>query len=77
MTTVRNGYGQMNFTSDQSAGKLILGYYAPSDVDDGAHDQGAWGLAIHSQEGGTGIGIMNTDGIDGSYITPHPFTGWK
>jgi hypothetical protein len=67
------GHGQIAFGSPQSSGKVTLGYFPTTDSSEDAHF-GAWGLrvlgVVNGKHVGTGIGILNTDGVDGQFLVP-------
>jgi hypothetical protein len=68
------GHGQISFGSTQSSGKVTLGYFPTTDSSNDTHTYGAWGLRVlgrvNGSHVGTGIGILDTDGIDGAFLVP-------
>jgi hypothetical protein len=53
---------------------MTLGYFPTTDTYDDRHTYGAWGLRVPARVNGshigTGVGILDTDGIDGDYLVP-------
>jgi hypothetical protein len=68
--------GQINLGTAQFNGKLTLGYFPTNDSYDDQHEYGAWGLRVmgmrNGKHVGTGVGILNADGVDRGFIAPEP-----
>ena len=71
LSTANGGNGILSFDSENRHGTLRLGYFPlGDDYQSSKNLQYEWGLAIGSEYGSTGVGIIDEPGNNVSYISP-------